>query len=234
MFQSIFVQSFNKGATNIQVAAVDPQKDFVAWSAVTTQGTVKGTLDFGDRSDNYRLGPGGNEVVWDIKNLAFSRDRNQGVVLSYQDKKNVGFQYRQWQSGGRFGGGHWGPWRDHNVDVNVSMTGDYPILIAGQEDLQTIQISDVPPSVNVDNTDLKPTGACECNDNDLKIKVRDLLRDKIPAAIKSQMAGITFQAISVFALYNLLFPAKEFIKMDEAYVPGDLLVLGHFTKYTSQ
>jgi hypothetical protein len=52
----------------------------------------------------------------------------------------------------------------------------------------------------------------------------------VPAAIKSQMAGIQFSAISLFAVYNLLFPAKNIIKTDAAYVPGDLLVLGHFVK----
>lgn len=47
------------------------------------------------------------------------------------------------------------------------------------------------------------------------------------------MKGIEFKAVSVFALYNLLFPTQDFIVMKEAYVPGDLVVLGTFNKYVS-
>ena len=47
------------------------------------------------------------------------------------------------------------------------------------------------------------------------------------------MAGIQFSPVSVFALYNLLFPADDFIVMEEAYVPGDLVILGTFNKYVN-
>ena len=230
MFNSIFVQSFNKGGTNIQVASVPASSDFTAWSARVTNGSVSGTVDFGSDSDNYRIGAAGNTVTWSIQDLVFTRDKSQGIALQYSTKKTVGFQYRSLQC--VEGMCQYTNWEDHSVDVNVALTGDYPIKIGGQEELQTIMISDVPPTVNVDNTDLQPRGACECNDNDLKIRVRNLLKEKIPDAVKTQMSGITFQSISLFALFNLLFPAKGFIKMDEAYVPGDLVVLGHFLKFS--
>jgi hypothetical protein len=37
------------------------------------------------------------------------------------------------------------------------------------------------------------------------------------------------QSVSLFALKNLLFPAKNVIEMKEASVPGDMVVFGNFT-----
>jgi hypothetical protein len=85
----------------------------------------------------------------------------------------------------------------------------------------------IPPNI-------QPAGACECNDNALKLKVAGMLAKSVPAAVQAQMAGIKFQAVSLFALYNLLFPARKFIKMGIAYVPGDLVVFGTFGTYDTR
>ncbi len=41
-------------------------------------------------------------------------------------------------------------------------------------------------------------------------------------------AGMSFTAVSLFAIKNLLFPADDFITFSQAAVPGDMLVLGNF------
>jgi hypothetical protein len=67
----------------------------------------------------------------------------------------------------------------------------------------------------------------------LKIQVGEILKKQVPEKLKDSMAGIQFSPVSVFALYNLLFPADDFIVMEEAYVPGDLVILGTFNKYVN-
>ncbi|GFN31702.1 hypothetical protein [Paenibacillus xylaniclasticus] len=230
MFRDIFVQSFNKGSTNITVAAVDPKQDFKAWSATATGGTVVGTVDFGDDSKSYRMNPSNNNINWDITGLTFSPNKMNGISLNYSKQLKIDFQHRNYHYTQY--GGYWGSWNDHSVNVTFTMTGYYPIKVGGSGKLQTIQIDSEPPSVDIDNSSLKPTGPCECNDNTLQIRVKDGMRKDIPGAIKNQMAGIKFQAVSIFALENLLFPAENFIEMDSAYVPGDLVILGHFKQFT--
>jgi len=92
-----------------------------------------------------------------------------------------------------------------------------------------VQFANIEPTVTfAQSSDLKPTGPCECNDNDLKIALLKSLGDSVPATLKQYMAKISFKPISVFALENLLFPAEQLITMREARVPGDLLVVGSF------
>lgn len=229
MFNDIFVQSFNKGTTNVTVEAVKPEVDYKTWSAKVATGSVTGTVDFGKDSEQYRINENGNSILWDISGMTFSPDKKNGISLNYSQAKDIGFQYRDiWcdQYGKHIGG-----WGNHSVKVNFTMTGYYPITVGGSEELQTIQIASTPPNVDIENSSLKPTGPCECNDDTLQIRVKDEMKKDIPGAIQDQIAGIKFQAISIFALENLLFPAKNFIQMDCAYVPCDLVVLGHFLKF---
>jgi hypothetical protein len=232
MFEDIFVESFNKGSTNIMVAAIDPGTDFTAWSAQVSSGTVTGSVNFANDGDTqYRINSSGNTVVWDISGLQFLRTQQMAVQLNYTTTKNQYFEARQ-QSCGQYGCS-WSDWDGHSVDVNVVMTGAYPIAIqnsgafAGKN--QTIQLQSSPPTVDVSNTALRPTGACECNDNTLKVAVLNELAKDVPGALEAQLAGITFSPISIFALQNLLFPGGTMITMDQAFVPGDLVVIGHFT-----
>jgi len=171
-----------------------------------------------------------NNINWDITGMAFSPNKTNGISLNYSKLLNIGFQHRSYYTS-EYGGG-WGPWNNHSVNVTFTMTGYYPIQVGGSGKLQTIQIASEPPSVDIDNSSLKPTGPCECNDNTLQLRVKDGMRKDIPGAIKSQIAGIKFQAVSIFALENLLFPAENFIEMNSAYVPGDLVILGRFMQFT--
>jgi hypothetical protein len=111
------------------------------------------------------------------------------------------------------------------------LTGSYPLTVDPSK--QQVQIASAPPAVEVTPPDLHPTGPCECNDNDLKIQVGQVLKEQVPKKLASSMGGITFGSVSVFALYNLLFPTSNFIEMKEVYVPGDFVVLGTFNKYVS-
>lgn len=242
VFQDIFVQSFNSGGTNIKVGAVDPGKDFTVWQAKVTTGSVSGDVDFTSENTDriqYRINAASNSISWGIEGLTFSCSKDPSLVLGYQSTaRTVGFQAQQYHdpvcSEYSCSPGGWGDWNDYSVDVMVSMTGSYPLTVGGDADLQTLQIASSPPTMNIDPPNISPAGPCECNDNALKLKVANLLGKQIPAAVEKQMAGIQFKAVSLFALYNLLFPARKFIKMGIAYVPGDLVVFGTFGTYETR
>lgn len=236
MFQDIFVQSFNQGSTNVLVSALDPGNDFSAWSAQIRSGTVTGTVNFSNSGNTqYRMSSSGNSIEWDISGLQFMPTPMLAVKLNYQTTKSQYFEARQWYSSEY--GGSWGSWNGHSVNVNVVLTGDYPLTVKNSGEYagknQTIQLQSTPPNVDVSNTSLQPTGPCECNDHDLQITVLNELAKDIPGALQAQMASIKFTAISLFALESLLFPGGSLITMDAAYVPGDLLVVGHFTNQPS-
>lgn len=228
MFNDIFVQSFNNGKTNITVKADDPGEDFKPWQAEVATGSVVGNVDFGDDKDQYRMGPSGDSINWDISGMTFSRDKINGIALNYSKLDSIAFQYRYITYTQYSYTPIYSDWEDHSVDVTFSLTGYYPITVSGKGKDQTIQIASTPPSVNVDNSSLKPTGPCECNDDTLQVRVKDEMKKDIPSAIQDQVGEVSFKAISTFALENLLFPAENFIQMDYAYVPCDLVILGHF------
>jgi len=234
MFDNIFVDSFNQGTSNVQVASVNPKNDFSTWSAKVTEGTVSGVAEFKNTSSSEtRINSSGNTIVWPLKDLTFTPTINDGIQLTYDASENVGFQNRRYTCSSSQYGTYcsWSSWSNYSVDVNVKLTGYYPLEVINSGKKQEIQIASAKPKVTVTPPDLKPTGPCECNDNDLKIQVGNILEKQVPAKLEESMGGIKFSPISVFALYNLLFPTDDFIEMKSAYVPGDLVVLGTFNKY---
>ena len=236
MFQDIFVQSFNAGKTDVRVATVDPGNDFDTWKAKATAGTVSGTASFNNTaSSETRISESSNTITWPLTGLMFAPTQDQGVSLTYNASETVNFQHRDYYCTSSEGGTFcsWSSWRDHSVDVTVALTGSYPLSVIDVDGKMQVQIASSPPSIVVTPPDLKPTGPCECNDNDLKIQVGTILQTQVPAKLQASMAGIQFSAVSVFALYNLLFPTQDFIEMKQAYVPGDLVVLGTFNKFVA-
>lgn len=234
MFQDVFVKSFNKGSTNLQVASVDPGNDYTTWSAQVTSGTVSGEAKFNNTSsDETRISESSNVLTWPLSGLTFKPTAEDGIQLSYTAHQTVNFQHRSYTCSSSQYGTYcsWSSWQDYSVDVDVGLTGSYPLQVSNVNGQQQVQIASTPPTVTLTPPDLKPTGPCECNDNDLKIQVGQILQAQVPIVLQNSMAGITFTPVSVFALYNLLFPAADFIQLAEAYVPADFVVLGTFSKY---
>lgn len=245
MFAHIFVDSFNRGGTNIQVEGVDSGKNFEAWSAKITQGSATGTVNFknpyypGGTKTEFRISASSNDLSWSLEGLTFKRTRGGGLDLHYSNGdasvptggRKVDFEYRQWiQPGGRFHPPpYWSDWYGASAIAYVTLTGNYPLEVTGDGTDQLVKFStDVPKVTATKASDLKPTAACECNDNDLKIALLGELSDAVPETLKKYMQQITFKPISVMALESLLFPAGQLVSIGEARVPGDLLVVGSF------
>lgn len=246
-FQHIFVDSFNRGPTGFKVEAVAPAQGYQAWSAKMAEGQVNAPVPFDDsyqvdgHKTEFRISANSNNLTWDISGLTFSRTQTDGVALDYSNGTanpptggtNVNFQYRQYlyNPGGPYSPGYyyWTKWKDASAMAYVTMTGTYPLEVFNDGSNQEVRFSTTNPKVTVDkSSDLKPTGACECNDNDVKIALMKALSTAVPAQIQKNMNEITFKPVSIMALESLLFPAEQLISMGTAKVPSDTLVVGSF------
>ncbi|WP_413207811.1 hypothetical protein [Rhodospirillum sp. A1_3_36] len=254
-FQHVFVNSFNRGSTNFMVDAVAPGTNYQAWSARMKTGMVTAPVPFKDSyqvngtKTEFRISASSNDLSWDISGLTYTRTATEGVALYYSNGEatgadgptggtNVDFQYRQYlyspgmsMPGGGYipGRYYWTEWQDASAMAYVTMNGTYPLEVFDQGGDQLIKFSTTNPEVKVDkSSELKPTGACECNNNDVKIALMSALSDSIPEQLQANMQQISFKPLSVMALQSLLFPAGQLIAMSTAKVPGDSLVVGRF------
>ena len=247
-FQHIFVDSFNRGGTNFQVEAIAPAHDYEAWSAKVSSGTVNAPVPFKDsyqvdgHKTQFRISAQSNNLAWDITGLAFSRTQTDGIALAYSNGTanpptggtTVNFDYRQYlYSPGNPpytpGYWYWTDWKGASATAYVTMAGVYPLEVSNEGTNQVVKFSTTNPTVTVDkSSDLKPTGACECNDNDIKIALMGALSDAVPAQLQQNMNQITFKPLSIMALESLLFPANQLIAMSTAKVPSATLVVGSF------
>ncbi len=243
MFQDIFVGSFNNGGNGVLVQAVNPGNNYQAWSAQVTQGTATGAVTFNNPYSvsgtqvNYRVNSSNNNLQWSLVGMNFQASQASGIALSYSNGSggtSVNFQYQEYyppssEGHGIIIPGHWGSWQDASAVAYITMTGNYPLTVTGSGSAQLVQFSTTKPTVQFSQgTDLTPSSGCQCNDNDIKIRLLAALGDSVPATLQANMAEITFTPISVFALESLLFPADQLLTMQQAVVPGDLLVVGSF------
>ncbi|MBB4952323.1 hypothetical protein H4S14_000365 [Agrobacterium vitis] len=246
-FQHIFVDSFNNGSTNFVVEAIPPVNDFEAWSVEMSSGTVTAPVPFKDQytvdgtPTHFRINANSNNLTWDITGLTFSRTQTDGIALDYSNVSSggtqVNFQYQQYVTvTSRYGShSYWTGWTDASAIAYVTMSGTYPLEVFNSGSNQSVKFSTTNPTVTVDkSSDLKPTGACECNDNDLKIALMDALSTSVPAQLQENMNQISFQPLSIMALESLLFPANQLISMSTAKVPCDSLIVGKFLAQVRQ
>ena len=89
------------------------------------------------------------------------------------------------------------------------------------------------PSTNsfIDGNPEPPPVACECSDRESQESFLENLRTGMEPKLKS-IFNKKFTSVSLFALKNILFPAKNLIELKEAFVPGDMIIFGNFTKET--
>ncbi len=184
-----------------------------------------------------------NDLTWSFVGMTFDRSKEAGVALHYSEGdaatdtggKVVDFQYSRWSPAGHIGQetypAGWTDWKDASATVYIAMRGNYPLAVHWEDfgRRQEVQFSAKPPNIEFTHgTELKPTGSCECNDNDIQIALIKYLGESVPPMLQAYMKRITFRSVSIFALENLLFPAEQLMAMEEAYVPGGLLVVGRF------
>jgi hypothetical protein len=71
-------------------------------------------------------------------------------------------------------------------------------------------------------------GGGPSNTPDLQYRINEKIRDQVPKQIVKQL-DVSFTAVSLFAIKNLLFPTNNYIMFTKSAAPGDMLVLGNFS-----
>jgi hypothetical protein len=100
-----------------------------------------------------------------------------------------------------------------NVGNTITVSGNNPVSLVGTGASQSIKINAQTPSVNVTG------GASDTINNQLQ--------QILSGDFQGAMAGISFGAVTYFALRNVLFPGN-LINMGVVQVPTDLVIAGTF------
>ena len=175
-------------------------------------------------------------VSIDLSGMTFKSDNNSSCQMTfdmegkeYKFKYGKRYQYCQ--------GTVCDPWSsidysNYSLKVNVTMNATLGFHVTGTGQNQLLDLA-VIPSTNpfVDGNLEPPAGACECNDRDLQKSFLKNLQTGMEPKLKS-IFDKKFTSVSVFALKNILFPAKNIMEFKEAFVPGDMIIFGNFTKET--
>ena len=106
----------------------------------------------------------------------------------------------------------------------MSVQAVLSVTVGGTGRDQTINVGTSAQAVTVTG---HLSGGGPCNSDDLQALVNQRINAQVPSQIAAKLS-FPFQAISVFALENLLFPADNYISFDACAIPGDLLLLGKF------
>lgn len=223
-------------------AGTDPQSTTKAWSGKFSSASVQASVDLSslNRSDytgseysttisEYTYEPsGGNPVTWSINGMGIQAGANANhgeMTLSYNQKNTFNYVEKvDTTTTSMFTTHTYHSEHSYSTDITLNITAAMPLTVKGTGRKQDIQI-------NVSNTgvsvDARTSGGGPCGTTDLQAKVNQQLRDNLPSQIVSKM-NVSFSSVSVFALNNLLFPSKNYINLQNAYTPGDLLVVGNF------
>ncbi|WNF16375.1 MAC/perforin domain-containing protein [Microcystis aeruginosa] len=163
-----------------------------------------------------------NPQLWDISDMSFHSQEDGKLTLELKPQtESVEFSVETQAEYSRF---------TNNYSSSVT---------CGINALMAINITSNPQnprdkklSINIQTDDLQmlsvlnieKSTACDYT----KASVGKQVQQQAPSQIKSQIQAISFDAVSVFALENLLFPSGNYIDLQKVYVPGDLLILGKF------
>ncbi|HEU4854072.1 MAG TPA: hypothetical protein VFS89_02155 [Nitrosospira sp.] len=237
IFKEVLPQSLRNNGWSLE--GVNPGNTTKAWSGKFTGASVIGTVDLSklnhNTSTSSRYGgsmtdytysvPGGNDVSWSLVDTTIAVQPNGQMYYSGSRKQSL--QYNQKSCTTR-----WPCFsnctrcRDSSLatDVTIEVRSSLPLSVGGDGRDQTIQIKTTSQGVVVSG---HLSGGGPSGSDDLAAQVNQQIQSQVPPQIVQKLS-IQFEAVSVFALKNLLFPANNYITFSSCAVPGDLILLGNF------
>ena len=190
-------------------------------------GGISKTMNY----ENY-IAVDNDRVSIDLSGMTFKSDdsakTSKWEVEMTFDMKSKEYQFKYGESDSSSSGIDY---KYHSLNVNVTMnaTLGFHITGTGQNQLLNLAVTSTNPFIGGDLE--PPAGACKCNDRDLQKSFLKNLQTGMEPKLKS-IFDKQFTPVSVFALKNILFPAKNLIELKEVFVPGDMIIFGNFTKET--
>lgn len=236
VFKDVLPNSIqNNGWT---LTGVDPQEPHKAWSGKFTSASVSASVDLSKLNSTSSIGnelgsttmttnyyiPGGNTVSWSLNGTTFAVQNDGQIHYGGSQTNKLSFNQHYCSTMSR----HRPECRESSLSTNVSLetNATLSLNVGGSGREQTITIATSGSNVNVTG---HLSGGGPSSSDDLTAQVNQQIRDQIPNQIASKLL-FNFEAISLFALKNLLFPSNNYIDFSLSALPGDMLIVGNFTK----
>lgn len=239
IFREVLPQSLKN--TGWVLEGVAPGTDRGAWTAKFNAAGVTATADLSRlNSATYGPGstvqftywiPGGNDIQWSLAGTALSAQPNG--QLSFAGSRSQSIQYMQRVTTTTTGVGCiinpesciTRTDTTLSTDISVGISAAMPLGVSGSGREQSIKVAMEGKGVVISS---RLSGGGPSGSDDLEAQVNQQIQNQIPNQLKDKLS-IQFDAVSVFALKNLLFPAESYISFSKCHIPGDLLLLGNFS-----
>ena len=217
------------------LAGVDPVAPAKAWSGKFSSASVQGTVDLSKLDNTQSSGgeypvattytysiPGGNTVSWSLTGTTLTVQENgqlqyggsQTQTLTYNEHREVCSLLCKESD----------TTPPPKTEVALKVLAALSVTVEGTDRNQTIQVRTSGQGVTVNG---HLSGGGPSNSDDLSAQVNQQINNQVPSQIAAKLS-FPFNAISVFALQNLLFPAGNYISFKTCAIPGDMLILGNF------
>lgn len=241
LFSNIIPQCFDK-SKGWQLAGKKYTKSAIAkWGGMLTKAKIPTFIDTTLLDHSFSppaLGGGAtgsheqtsyslseNPIIWDLSDIEFSPTNSGGFLLSGSKKKQINFKQTTLATTQV----NFFRIKPHQVEKNYDTELNLKITLSFE--INIIRDNELNISSNKSNESIEVCGT----DNDssfwgtgTKEKINQTIKDQAPSQISSSIK-IDFRPFSLFALKNLLFPNKNNILFKKVVVPGDMLILGHFS-----
>lgn len=233
VFRDVLPQSMQNNGWTLE--GVEPPEPNQAWSGKFTSASVLASVDFSRLETTTTSGFGptlsstscsysieNNPIDWSLIGTTLT-SQSDGQV-AYTGSRETPLEYRS-SCITSSSSGFTSREKEEVTDVTLAYNATLSLSIGGSEREQTIKILTSGQAVNVEG---KLSGGGACGSDDFTARLNQQINEQIPGKIASQLV-FDFEAISVFALKNLLFPSNNYIDFRSSAIPGDMLLVGVFT-----
>ncbi|KAI6649629.1 hypothetical protein LOD99_6633 [Oopsacas minuta] len=171
-----------------------------------------------------------DEFVFELKNMKIihgDKNSSMSMIIDFKRDAKFAFLYGKRHSGINH---KWSKinYKTYYIQVQMKFKTNLEFKVIGTGPNQLLQLSSSRP-LGVELTADIDQKSCAGSEKRLKEGFFKVYKEQIIPQFE-KLFDQTFPSISLFALKNILFPDDNLIEMIQAYVPGDLVVFGNFTK----
>ena len=215
----------------------DPRDTAKAWNASYEAGQLEGAVDFSGMNFNvdHSLPDSVDICVWEstfnnrqpvswpVKGMTL-KPYNDGIMrMTFESKGELTVTANVFERCTASGNTPKSP-QPYKPEITMSASAQLPTSVSGTGRDQALKFAVTDKTFPVSGH-MSGGGPFGCDD--LQAQLNREIAKQFPPQLVNQY-NISFTSVSLFALKNLLFPSDNYIVLDKAYMPGDLLVLGKF------
>ncbi|MCH5248405.1 MAG: hypothetical protein J1E98_00660 [Lachnospiraceae bacterium] len=231
-FKDIMPQSIKKNGWKLEGIQPKDNTSLVNWIGKVSQGSFIATVDLSkmNRIDNrtpsvtydYKYYIRGGSVILPVTDMKLEPNGN-AIKASFSALQNQEYiENCITTSYGYFIGESESTLRS---EYNLTINANIPLKISGKGRNQKISMSMTDRDCQITGH-MSGGGPCGCG-VDIQAEFNKRLKEQVPEQIKANM-NMDFDAISLFAIKNLLFVDDDYITFSNVAIPGDVIITGTF------